>query len=167
MTELLKSRIKNGLIADFRNQVNSEAPSYFYEELVDRLISGTHGSVTKETANYLLRRNLKPSEKNPGKYYFSRDGRLKFGFKLEQPHHVTLELAKSINMPYLSIKAEKFIYYGGRKSHYEVVNILEKNPNFFHHIIDANHHLHLTDPEKVSKLISDFIYKYRNNRSKL
>lgn len=166
MTDLLKDRVKNTLIANYRNQLSSEPPSYTYEELLEKMFQGTYGSVARDSAHHLLRRNTKPSQTHPGKYYFSRDSRIKWGFKIEQPHHVSLELAKSINMPYLSIKAEKFPYYGGRKSHYDVVKVLEQNPNFYYHLVDSTHHVHLTEPEKVASIISEFLNKYRS-KSKL
>jgi pimeloyl-ACP methyl ester carboxylesterase len=165
-TELLIQRMKQTMVADERNQKKTEPPSYTYEDLLERFHVGTNGSVSKNVAPALLRRNVRRSEKNPGKYYFTRDSRLKSGFKVEQPHYVSMELAKNINVPFLTIKASKHIYYGPRKEYEEIVEVLQKNPNFFHHTIEARHHLHLTDPELVAPLITDFIYKY-SSRSKL
>lgn len=166
MTDLLVDRIKQTIVADERNQRKSEPPSYTYEDLLERVHVGTNGSVTKEVALYLLRRNVKKSEKYPGKYYFTRDSRLKSGFKIETPHYVSMELARKINMPFLTIKAEKHVYYGPREKYEEIVEVLQENPNFYHHTIGARHHLHLTDPELIAPLITDFIYKY-SSKSKL
>ena len=109
-----------------------------------------------------MKRNLSRSEKHPGKYYFTRDSRLKYGFGASFPHEVSLELAKRINMPYLFIKATNSPYYEKKAYHEEVVEILRQNPKFEYHMVEATHHLHLTEPEKVSGIISDFITKHKN-----
>lgn len=58
----------NLLVADERNRNKSEPPSYSFEETVKKLNEATNGSVTPETCNYILRRNLRKSEKYPDKY---------------------------------------------------------------------------------------------------
>jgi len=163
----LQDRVENFMLADQRNQEKSEPPSYTYEEMVDRLHSGSYGSVSVETAEFLLKRNIKRSEKYPGKFYFTRDSRLKYNYAPSFSHAVSVELAKKLNMPHLFIKAMQSPYYEKREYFDEIIEILNKNKNFENHLLDAGHHLHLTEPEKVAPIISDFIKKHRQIKSKL
>lgn len=163
----IQNRIENFMLADQRNQDKSEPPAYTYEELVDRLYTGTSGSVTKECAGNLLKRNIKRSDKFPGKFYFTRDSRLKYNYSPSFSQPVSVELAKKLNMPHLFIKALNSPFYERKEYFDEVVEILNQNKDFEHHTVDATHHLHLTDPEKVAPIISNFIEKHRQVSSKL
>lgn len=167
VANMLCDRVENFIIADKRNQEKSEPPAYFIEEMVEKMVEGTHGSVTQDAAPYLLKRNIKRSNKYPGKFYFTRDSRLKYSYGSEYPQEVSVELAKRIDIPYMFIKAKNSPYYEKKIYHEEVVDIMKKNPTFEYHLIDSTHHLHLTEPEKVSGIISDFIEKYRKVPSKL
>ncbi|XP_055700488.1 probable serine hydrolase [Phlebotomus papatasi] len=42
-----------------------------------------------------------------------------------------------------------------------------KNPNFQNHKVSGKHHVHLSHPERVSGLITQFILKYRSAKSKM
>lgn len=163
----LEERIENFMLADQRNQEKSEPPAYTYDDMVERLESGTMGSVTKDCAQYLLKRNIKRSEKFPGKFYFTRDSRLKFNYSTSFSQQVSVALAKKLKMPHLFIKAKNSPYYERREYFDEVIDILKENSKFENHTIDSTHHLHLTEPEKVAPLISDFIEKYAKVHSKL
>jgi hypothetical protein len=75
---------------------------------------------------------------------------------------VSVELAKRMDMPYMVIKADKAPYWEKKEYHEEVVNVLkENNKNFEYHLVEGTHHLHLTKPEKISGLMSEFIAKHR------
>jgi pimeloyl-ACP methyl ester carboxylesterase len=75
----LEKKINNFMLADKRNRESTEPPSYSIEEMAEKMEIATRKSVTKECAPYLLRRNIKKSEKLLNKYYFNRDSRLKYG----------------------------------------------------------------------------------------
>lgn len=167
VAQFLGDRVENFMIADKRNQEKSEPPAYSLEEMVERIVEGTHGSVNRECAPYLLKRNIKHSKKYPGKFYFARDSRLKYSFGAEYSQEVSVELAKRIDFPYMFIKATQSPYYERKIYHDEVVNVLKKNSKFEYHVIDSTHHLHLIEPEKISGIINDFIEKYRKISSKL
>lgn len=156
----LQDRIENFMIADRRNQEKGEPPSYLYEEMVDRLVSGTYGSVTADTAEFLLKRNIRRSEKHPGKFYFTRDSRLKYNYSASYAQPVSVELAKRLNMPHLFIKAIHSPMWEAKQYYEEVLNVLKESKNFEHRIVDSRHHLHLTEPEKVAPIISEFILKH-------
>ena len=163
----IQDRIENFMVADQRNQEKSEPPAYSYEEMVDRLNTGTFGSVTKEAAEYLLKRNIKRSEKYPGKFYFTRDSRLKYNYSPSFSQPVSVELAKKLNMPHVFIKALNSPYYERREYFDEIIEILKGNKKFEFHMVESTHHLHLTEPEKVAPIITDFIKKHRRVDSKL
>lgn len=169
IANFLNTSIEEVMIADTRNQEKSEPPSYEYEELIDRLTSATVLSVTRETAPYLLKRAIKPSSKKPDQYYFTRDSRLKSLHAVMLPHETILFLAKRITAPYCFIKALQSSLKENRTHFNETVDVMKENPHFELHAVDSAHHVHLTEPAKVSTIISNFISKYRpiNAYSKL
>lgn len=161
----IKDRVENFMLADKRNQEKTEPPTYTYDEMIDKVEAGTFGSVTKETAEYLLKRNIRRSEKYPGKFYFTRDSRLKYSFSPSFSQPVILELAKRMRMPHILFKATNAPYWEEKKYFDEVIDILKQNPKFEFHTIDATHHLHLTEPEKIAPIISTFIEQHKSNQS--
>lgn len=167
ISEMLEDRIENFMIADKRNQEKSEPPAYPIEEMVEKLVEGTRGSVNRECAPYLLKRNIKRSEKYPGKFYFARDSRLKYSYGANYSQEVCVELARRIKMPYMFIKAKNSSYYEQKEYHDQVVEVLNQNPRFEYHMVDAKHHLHLTEPEKVAPIVSEFLTKHSKLQSKL
>lgn len=145
--EILSKSIDGFMIADERNQDKSEPPSYTYDELIERLYNGTSGSVTKETCPFLLERAIKKSEKYPEKYYFSRDSRLKYTNIQAAGQEALLNLARKITSPYLYIQAELTPLHEEEKYFNEGLAAMKENPNFQHQLIlNATHHLHLTNP---------------------
>lgn len=161
ITHFFNTGLEDIMIADIRNQEKSEPPSYKYDELIDRLTSATLLSVTRETAPYLLNRAIKPSATHPDEYYFTRDSRLKTLNAVMLPHETNLLLAKRITAPYCFIKAMQSSFQENRKYFDETVNVMKENPNFELHGVDGTHHVHLTEPSKVSEIISNFLIKWR------
>ncbi|XP_055596065.1 probable serine hydrolase [Uranotaenia lowii] len=157
----LQTNIPQMIIADHRNQEKSEPPSYTYSELIDRLHEGTYKSISRETCPFLLHRNIKPSVKFPEKYYFTRDSRLKYHIGTPFSHEVILDMAKRIKMPFLFLKATQSPYFEDKKYYQEVEDLLRAgNPYFEKHMIAGQHHVHLTDPERVVPILSSFLSKY-------
>jgi len=157
----------NFMIADQRNQEKSEPPAYTYDELVERVNSGTFGSVTIESTHYLLKRNVRRSEKFPGKFYFTRDSRLKYSYGNNISQPVSVELAKRLKMPHLFLKAQQSPFRERREYFDEMIGILRENKDFQYHTIDSTHHMHLTEPEKVAPIIAEFIERHQKAKSKL
>lgn len=147
--------------ADKRNCEKSEPPSYTYEEMLDRMYDATFESVTKETAPFLLQRNIKPSKKFPGKYYFDRDNKVKYNNIPGWSDEVNWDLGKRVKVPQLTIKAQDSPYPGsweGFKAMSEVLK--EHNPLYEVEYVKASHHVHLTDPELIAPMITKFLVKY-------
>lgn len=78
-----------------------------------------------------------------------------------------MELAKRIQMPYLFVKADDSQQFEAQSNVEEILDILKENPHFETFNAPGQHHLHLTNPERVSPEISDFMERHSNNKSKL
>lgn len=139
----------------------TKLPSYDYEEMIERLYKGTSKSIWRERCKFILDRNIKPSEDEPNKYVFSRDGRLKSTMFSTIPHDVVLEMARRIKCPHLFIKAHKGLFIESKEDTKEVLNILKQNPAFEHHNVEGTHHVHLNEPQKIADIVNPFINKHR------
>ena len=130
-----------------------------FSKTSSQITEGTNGSVTKECCPFLLKRNIKKSEKHPQKYFFTRDSRLKNNFGPDPSQEISIELAKRVKMPYLFIKATDSPFYERKMYYDQIVDILKTNPDFELHNVEATHHLHLTHPELVAPIITEFLNK--------
>ena len=84
---------------------------------------GTHCSVSRECCSFLLKRNIKKSEKHPQKYFFTRDSRLKANFIATLSQEFVVEMAKKLKMPYLFLQCKNTPLYELEKYHNEIVDI--------------------------------------------
>lgn len=149
------------LVADIRNQEESEPPAYAYEELVDKLNSQTLLSVSRQTAPLLLKRGIRPSKLHADKYFFTRDNRLKMYHFAFYSQEICLQMARNIVCPYLFIKALQATHMEPKAYLEETLEVMRTNPLFEMHNADGGHHVHLTDPAKVSTQVSNFCNKVR------
>ncbi|XP_052866019.1 probable serine hydrolase [Anopheles cruzii] len=157
----LEKRLPQALLADVRNREKTEPPSYPYGELIERLHLATNKSVSREAAPFLLYRNTRKSSLHPDRYYFTRDSRLKYSLGVGWEQAINLEFAKRVTMPYLFIKAKHSPFYEERKYFDEFIEVVKaNNPQFELEFVDSTHHLHLTEPEKISPIISKFLVKH-------
>ncbi|XP_061393415.1 probable serine hydrolase [Musca vetustissima] len=162
IVDILGERIESISKVERRIRNKSEPPAYEWDQLVERLHVGTNKSVDMDTCKFLLKRNIKPSEHEPHKYYFSRDGRLKNSLFYAFSQQVPVEMARRITCPHLFIKALQAPYYERKEYYDEVLAILQQKPNFVYHEVEGSHHVHLNEPEKVAPLIISFLEKYRS-----
>lgn len=158
---LVKSLNGNHIHTD-ASKSDHEPPSYCYEQLIEKMVSSSGGSVNREAAWHLLQRGSKRSERHPDRYYYSRDNRTKMFNRIALPLGVLLDLANRIRCPY--------IFFLGEQSSYSqpldhIVAVMEAmratNPCFEAFAIEGSHHLHLVEPTKAQKQVERFIYKYR------
>ncbi|XP_070504197.1 probable serine hydrolase [Chironomus tepperi] len=167
LIDALQQTIENFPIADQRN-VDGDFMEYTYAEMIDKIANGFLNSVSKEAVPYVLRRGALPSKKQPGKYYFSRDGRLRYNYGFYLGHSMYIELASQIKLPYLIIKAANFPITEDHEYFNETLSAMKTNPNFEYHEIDTfSHHLHLTEPERIVGIIRDFLEKHEKVDSHL
>uniref|UniRef100_A0A2M4ASQ2 Putative conserved plasma membrane protein n=1 Tax=Anopheles triannulatus TaxID=58253 RepID=A0A2M4ASQ2_9DIPT len=159
--ERMRKQVTKVIEADTRNREKSEPPSYTYEEMIDRLYAGTAASVTRETCPYLLQRNIKPSRKFPGKYYFDRDNRMKYNVIPGWADSINIELAKRITAPFLTIRALDSVNRGAKDGFDEMVAVLkESNPRYEVVYVKGTHHVQLTEPENCVPVLVAFLRKY-------
>lgn len=155
-------QIDKMIVNDARQAENKEPPSYTLDELSDRVVKGSHGSVPKELAHHLLERAVSPSKVHDGKFYFHRDDRLKMMNYTLSFHELAQDMAKRIEAPHFFVKANQAPYYEDVKYFDEVLETLKQtNPNFWFRRAEGQHHIHLTDPTKISADMSEFIRKFR------
>jgi len=147
-----------------QNVAGTEPPSYSRSELVKKLMNAKFTTYTEDSLEYLLVRGMKESKAYPKKYYFTRDNRVKTMNVYMVPPEVNVDSALRITAPYCFIKA---LQYEGESKRVHVDEILHTmtnaNSKFELHGVDSGHHVHLTEPEKVSTIISRFIEKYRQD----
>lgn len=155
-------RLEGHLKVERRIRDKTEPPCYEWDQLVERLHTGTDKSVDVDACKFLLQRNTKASEHEPHKYYFSRDSRLKTSIFYAFSQDVPVEMARRINCPHLFIKALQGPYYEKKEYYDQVLAIVKQNPKFEYHEVEGTHHVHLNEPEKVTKIVNSFINKWES-----
>jgi pimeloyl-ACP methyl ester carboxylesterase len=155
------------MLADLRNKTKSEPPSYTHNKMIQMIHRATLGDVTKENAQFLLNRNMAESKTSPGKFFFSRDSRIKHSLPPTFNHQVSCELAKRLKIPHMFIKASKAPHGDQRECFEEVFEILKKNPKFESHVVESSHYVHLNEPEKIAQLIKTFLEKHERSEGLL
>lgn len=170
MVAKMRENMKNVLLEDDRrmNDEDLEPPSYYYEQLIDRIVRGSQFSVDRENAKYLLTRCVKKCAKHPEKYYFNYDRRIK-GLACPARHPDDLLLmAKNISCPVLALFGrDSYMRKQSADNVPEPESIAEIKSNFHYHFGPGNHHFLLTHPEAYSEYINEFLRKYRPAMGKL
>ncbi|XP_017022800.1 probable serine hydrolase [Drosophila kikkawai] len=139
-----------------------EPPSYTLPQLCKALAKGSNNSVTPELAKHLLYRQVTKSELYPDRFFFSRDGRIKFYHSIHTERGLAAELAGRIGRkPYLIIKGSMSPYLGVECE--EPMSILaHNNPHFeFYEVAGGTHHVHLHAAEECARYIVPFIQHHR------
>lgn len=164
---LLLDSYSNGLndilISDERNIAGTEPPSYSYETAEKKLLTGTFSSYTKESLPFLLLRGIKESKFDPNKYFFIRDSRIKSRtIFFAQEKETYFEMASKVTAPYCYIKALQCGFNTQWDYMDEMLQTMKNSNALFElHGVDGDHHVHLTEPEKVSHIIGRFIDTHR------
>ena len=115
-------------------------------------------SITQEAVEILMKRGLKKVGED--EYTWTADLRLRipsaFNVLEEQVEHY----ASNIKCPMMLLKATGSHYYMKKELAKRIINVYRNhNPNFEIHKIDGGHHVHMTNPERVSGLINEFLCK--------
>ncbi|XP_055700423.1 probable serine hydrolase isoform X2 [Phlebotomus papatasi] len=147
-------------------------PTYTKEELVKKLIESSFTSISAEDSKFLLRRGMKRSNRKPDKFSLTSDPRLKALHVISLSQENYQKLGKEITCPIIFISADikrntPDTNVTNANANTLVDFMKEKVPHFKHHIVSGKHHVHLSDPERVSGIISDFILKHRGPKSKI
>ncbi|XP_061389585.1 serine hydrolase-like protein [Musca vetustissima] len=152
------------------NSDASEPPSYTFKECEQLLYEGSQKSVDLENCKYILERNITKSELYPDKYYFSRDGRVKYLSEFNPNTGMALEMAKRIcqkAIPYLVIKGGESTNVSAKTT--ELDEYMSKNNHCFESYMypKGTHHLHLNNAKPVAQIIIGFLQKHDNEASKV
>lgn len=159
--EVLQKQVNQFFVYHDKQLETREPPSYTYTDAIKRLCDNPDKSITTEAAKLLFTRAAVKSEKFPKKYYFRRDARVKVYTNLLVSMELLLVYFERLVTPMIFIKAENSQYFGPKQNTDDILEVLKKKPKFESYIVHGRHHLHLTNPERISGLISDFINKYR------
>lgn len=125
-----------------------------YEKAVERSITGTFGSLDEKACDILFKRGLKKIE---GGYVFRRDLRmlaapLSFISKEDQLH-----LARLVTADALIIKCSEGPYFEDPEAYLEHVEAMKTRARSVRYVeVEGKHHVHLTHPERVAPIITEF-----------
>lgn len=137
---------------------NTEPPSYTIDEIKQKISEPNQNSVMLKYTHFLMERNIAPSKQYPGKYYFTRDPRLKTGGLLNFSQDELTEYAQYMVCPIFIAKAKGGSYYEAKENFYEVLDVLKRSSlDCDFHYVEGSHHVHLNNPEVVGPLIKQFI----------
>lgn len=142
-----------------QRRLDTEPPSYSYEQVIKLLHEGTQKSVSLEAAHYLVQRGTKPSKNNPNKFYFCRDSRLKHIIFIPEDREIVKLFISNMKTPSLYVKAIDSEFANDEFSIEIREQLLKTNAKFECHFVKGTHHVHLNNPERVAPLIIDFLNK--------
>lgn len=136
--------------------------------MIDKVYEGSMGNISKESAPYLLERNIKRAERNPEKFYFSRDSRLKYCMLMAHPENIAIYCGTSLKIPFLFLSSPHSVLYGKVPYFDRFIDACGKNSNFQYAIVDSDsHYFHLNEPEKISQVVGNFMVKHLSIRHHL
>ncbi|XP_017022801.1 probable serine hydrolase [Drosophila kikkawai] len=181
---LLPMRVENGLaiemfsnyqerllVEDDRRKVaekDRKPPSYTLAQMSKNVAEASLDAVTEDLAHHLLHRQVKKAHNHPdqNKFYYSRDGRVKYFNYWDIDTGLGGEMARRIgNKPYLVLKGSLSLHLQPRCD--EIFSILAKgNPHFeFYQVEGGTHHLHLQSAEECARYIVPFIQRHRPQKN--
>ncbi|RLU17385.1 hypothetical protein DMN91_009620 [Ooceraea biroi] len=131
-------------------------PCYEYDDMITIVENAYEGSITREAAEILMKRGMQPAHER-GKYYFSRDPRLKVSFLGVLSLDLILQFASQIRCPYLNIRAIPGQTIHGENYGKVLEKVEEGVRRFEYHEVEGTHHVHLNEPEKVAPIINRFL----------
>ncbi|XP_011141787.1 probable serine hydrolase isoform X2 [Harpegnathos saltator] len=132
-------------------------PCYEYDEMLDIVYKAYDGSITKESAEILMKRGIEPAYSR-GKYVFSRDARLKVAFLGMPSLELVLTYASQIKCAYLNIRAVPGLKFERSEYYYAVLEKIKVQARKFeYHEVEGSHHVHLDAPEKIVSIITNFL----------
>ncbi|CAH0554369.1 unnamed protein product [Brassicogethes aeneus] len=157
----LKREIDNFLKYDKQNQDSTNQPSYSLDYLKKKMSEQNNNAINLENTEYILKRNIIESETEPGKYYITRDSRLKIHSFINWSQRDILSGTEQVKCPMLMLKSDSSGYFEKKKNFTEVFEVLKENNKKMHyHVVKGTHFVHLNNPEIIKDYINDFMGKY-------
>ncbi|XP_016978940.2 probable serine hydrolase [Drosophila rhopaloa] len=159
---ILAHNMEKHLVEEDRQGNLHEPPSYTLSQLTEVLAKGSSNSVTPDLAKHLLHRQVLKSRLYPDRYYFSRDGRVKFYNLTNMDPGLIEEMSKRIQRkPYLIIKGSDSRFVGVHTEK-PIAILRQNNPHFeFYEVKGGTHHVHLHAAEECARYIVPFIRHHR------
>ncbi|XP_076289452.1 putative serine hydrolase [Lasioglossum baleicum] len=158
----LKHLSQTGHIVDkfltYESHDNESVPTYCYDDVLDIVENAYGGSVTEDSAKVLMKRGVRPSCE-PGRFYFTRDPRLKIAaLGIPGQLDIVLEYASRIKCAYLNIRALSGLKYDDPDTYKMTLDRIKLgSKKFEYHEVEGTHHVHLNNPENVAPIISNFL----------
>ncbi|XP_072745432.1 probable serine hydrolase isoform X1 [Anoplolepis gracilipes] len=141
----------------YESSTLDDAPNYEYNEMIDIVEKAYDGSITKEGAEILMKRGMQPTY-TKGKYYFSRDPKLKVSILGMFSLDLVLAYASRIKCAYLNIRAIPGLKLDQPETYQQVLDVIKLTARKFeYHEVKGTHHVHLIEPEKVAPIIIKFL----------
>lgn len=98
-----------------------------------------------------------------GKYYFTRDPRLKMNIPNMFSQEQIVRDAEQIKTPIFIAKCKESSYYEPKENFYKVLDVVKRtSPDCDFHYVSGKHHAHLCNPEVMSDLINSFIARHNS-----
>ncbi|CAH4030541.1 serine hydrolase-like protein [Pieris brassicae] len=145
-----------------QHALNKDPPEGTMEDLTYKLYTAMNKSVYKQNMHYLTQRAIRPSKRDPTKFCYTRDIRLKYISMKPQNTEFLERLFSRLSCPLLYIKAANSSYKLSDEHCLRVRRILEKNnPNYESHTVGGSHHVHVNNPERLAPIIVDFFRKHK------
>lgn len=138
----------------------SKMPCYEYEDMIELVLAAYAGSVDMDSVKVLMKRGMAPAPiaLNKSGYHFSRDLRLKvsmFGMFTEMQ---VLTYAKQIRCEVLNIRGQPGMSFGDPNVYPKVIEAMRENSKrVVYAEVEGTHHLHLVTPERIYKIVSEFL----------
>ncbi|XP_011496671.1 PREDICTED: probable serine hydrolase isoform X2 [Ceratosolen solmsi marchali] len=141
----------------YENLMAYNVPCYEYSVMIDIVHNAYKGSITRKSAEILMKRGMQPAIAS-GKYYFSRDPRLKVALLGMLSLDLAIAYASQIKCAYLNIRAVPGMIFDEPENYQKVLEIIKINSRRFeYHEVEGTHHVHLNNPEKVAPIINEFL----------
>lgn len=126
-----------------------------YETAVEKCVIDTFGSLNEKACDILFKRGLKKVE--DGGFVFNRDRRLLAAPLSFIAKEHQLFLAHKVTADVLIIKYSDGPYFEAPEDYEEHIEALKTKSKCVQYVqVEGMHHTHLTNPESVAPIISDF-----------
>lgn len=133
-----------------------QMPCYKYDEMLDIVHEAYNGGVTREGCKIMLRRGMK--QLKDGRYFFTRDPRLKVAALGFMTSDQVLEFCSRITCEVLNIRGNPGMKFDFPDFYDKVLDRIEiQARKVERHIVEGTHHLHLNNPERVVNIVDIFL----------
>lgn len=138
----------------------TKMPCYEYDDMIELVLHAYGGSVDRPAVEVLMKRGmaLAPPNLNRKGYHFARDLRLKVSSSAMFNEEQVLTYARQIRCEMLNIRGKPGMNFGDPNVYPKVIAaIREKAKRVVYEEVEGTHHLHLTTPERISQIVSEFL----------